>query len=375
MIRLYTYRLRIILRDRVNLFWTLAFPLLMATFFWLAFGSLTGQVETLQTMPVAVVEQQANPVFSAVLDSMAQGDGALLSITNTDDETAQDLLAQGDVVGIITLSDTPDLTVKAEGTGQSLLKAILDRTLQGQVTGMEIAKSNPLAAIGAVSQLSDSTAVTRRVTLSGGSLDFMLEYFYALIGMACLFGGFFGLNAVHSVQGSQSPLGARRSITPTSKTTMVLADTLASLTISFAEILILIAYMTLVLGIGLGSHWPAVLLLCLMGCACGVMLGVMLGAVLPFAFTVKEGVLIAGSLLCSFLAGMMYNQMRYIVEEYVPFLNRINPASLITDAFYALDAYGVGARYWIDMGWMLLLVVVMATASILVLRRKQYASV
>ena len=37
----------------------------------------------------------------------------------------------------------------------------------------------------------------------------------------------------------------------------------------------------------------------------------------------------------SFLAGMMGGSMKYVIDKNVPIINKINPAAMITDGFYA----------------------------------------
>ena len=40
-VHIFSYRLKCLLRDKVTIFWTMLFPLLLATFFQLAFSNLT----------------------------------------------------------------------------------------------------------------------------------------------------------------------------------------------------------------------------------------------------------------------------------------------------------------------------------------------
>ena len=46
----------------------------------------------------------------------------------------------------------------------------------------------------------------------------------------------------------------------------------------------------------------------------------------------KIGIILGISMVSSFLAGLMNGNMKDIVEKSVPIVNRINPASLISDA-------------------------------------------
>ena len=77
--------------------------------------------------------------------------------------------------------------------------------------------------------------------------------------------------------------------------------------------------------------------------------------------------------LC-FLSGLMMGTMRMIVEQHIPWLNRINPAALISDAFDCLNVYQDYDRYLEKNVSMLILAVLFVTIGILLTRRRKYAS-
>ena len=70
----------------------------------------------------------------------------------------------------------------------------------------------------------------------------------------------------------------------------------------------------------------------------------------------------------------MMGTMRMVVEKYAPFVNRINPAALISDSFYALNNYDTLTRYTGNILTLLFMTVLFLIISILVTRRKTYAS-
>src|SRR5574337_179670 len=52
---LFIYRLKQTLRDRSILFWTIAFPMILGTFFFMAFGDLAKHDEIATEIPIAMV--------------------------------------------------------------------------------------------------------------------------------------------------------------------------------------------------------------------------------------------------------------------------------------------------------------------------------
>ena len=89
----------------------------------------------------------------------------------------------------------------------------------------------------------------------------------------------------------------------------------------------------------------------------------------------KAGIFIALTMLGCFLSGMMGVTMKYVVDTNLPFVNRINPAGLITDGFYALYYYETLDRYTMDMIALLLFSFVMIFISMFQLRRQRYDSI
>ena len=61
--------------------------------------------------------------------------------------------------------------------------------------------------------------------------------------------------------------------------------------------------------------------------------GCFVGSLGKLSEGIKVAVILAISMVCSFLAGLMNSNMKDLVEKHVPIINRINPAALISDAF------------------------------------------
>lgn len=81
----YRYRLKCILRDRQLMFWTLLFPILLATLFNLALSKIATKFRWLSS---ANAELDANPAFSSALE----GTGDLFVVTHTTQSEAEALL-------------------------------------------------------------------------------------------------------------------------------------------------------------------------------------------------------------------------------------------------------------------------------------------
>jgi len=81
------------------------------------------------------------------------------------------------------------------------------------------------------------------------------------------------------------------------------------------------------------------------------------------------------SMLMSFLAGLMWVDMKEVIARKAPVLSYINPAALIADAFYSLYVFDTHRRFFINIGMLCVISVVMCVASFMQLRRERYASI
>ena len=86
--RLFTTRFKCLVHDKVALFWTMLFPLVLATLFFFAFGNMMNSQESIQPIPVAVVQNDAyaqDTIFRQTLDAVSQqGEDPLFLLTYTD---------------------------------------------------------------------------------------------------------------------------------------------------------------------------------------------------------------------------------------------------------------------------------------------------
>lgn len=377
-LHIFSARLKCLLRDRALVFWTLLFPIILAVFFNMAFSNLNRE-ETFQPFPVAVVqsaEYRADTNFKSVLASVSTGKNRMFDLTAAADRQAADkLLADGKIKGYITVGKEIGMTVKSSGLDETILKAFLDSYRRTASSVAAIARADPAALQrGVLNDLGKNTDYTKAVPISSASPDDTLSYFYSLIAMACLYGGFWGLKEVGDIQANLSPRAARVNVAPVHKLKTFLSGFAAAVLLNFAEILILLAFLIFGLQISFGPRTGYVILTAFSGCVMGLAFGALVGALVRGGEGIKVAVLMSVSMLGSFLSGMMYQNIKYIVQQNAPVLSYLNPVNLLTDAFYSLYYYDTLARYAVNMGAILILTVLFFGGTYLVIRRQKYAS-
>ena len=366
MAHLYKYNLMQQLREKNAMFWTLLFPIIMGALFYVTFG--TSAIEMMKNIPVAAVAGE-NQNFETFLEEMDS-----LEVQIMTDEEAKAALEKGKIKGIFYCDQEPSLTVAGTQIDESILEVLLKAYTENQQMMMEIGESNPLGLVAAIPAMNDYRDMVIHTSVSGNEVKDSLTYFFALIAMACMFGSLSGLLAASSLRADQSALAARQSVVPVHRMSAVVSQMLSCFTIQFANICILLLYLHFVLQISFGERWILLLPVCALGCMAGVAFGIFVGSQ-RLKEGIKIGILVGGTLFMSFLSGLMFGNMKDVVEHHIPILNRINPAALIADAFYSISIYENMARYRRNLLLLAAITAVLVFVSYKKLRRERYDSI
>lgn len=372
---LYKYRIISLLKEKTIMFWSIAFPLLLGTLFFVAFGGITDSTEAYDTIPVALVENKENAQFTEVLGSVEFSENVpMFEVIPATYEEAAALLKNDSVSGIIIVDDEIILRVNKEGLNQTVLEQFTEQYERQVALITDIYMTNSGALEDVIKVLSEESAEVKTVSLSGADSDPLVYYFYALIGLACLYGSFIGLQLANDLQPYQSALAARRCVTPTHHLKILLSDTLAALTLHFAELMIVWFYLRVILRIEIGRQPGYFMLACLLGSLIGITIGQFNGTVLRKKPGLQIAVSLGFSMISSMLSGLMAVDMKYAIDKACPIINRLNPASLITDAFYCLSTFDDYSRYLTDIATLGVIAVILIMATFLSSRKSRYKS-
>ncbi len=369
---LFINRFKVILKNKELLFWTLIFPLALGTFFYMAFSRLD-EDEKFNAFDIAIINNEE--YNSSELKKVIDNTDELFKVILVDNvNSANELLDEDKIVGYYYLNEEIKVIVKNSSTNATIMKSFIDSYNQtisviGNIYEFDYTKvSDDL-----ISKINSNYEYFKDT--SNKNVDFTVLYFYTLIGMACLYGGMFGINAILDCEANLSKRGARFVVSPTNKFVSLLVNLLVSFIIQYIEILILLAFLIFVLGINFGNQVPYLLILSLLGSLAGLSLGMFVGVSNKKSYDTKIAILNAVSLSCSFLAGMMIGDLKYVIEKNLPILNRINPVALITDGLYSLYYYNDLTLYTRSMICLFIFSVVLILAAFVFLRRKKYDSI
>lgn len=287
------------------------------------------------------------------------------------------MLDNNEIVGYVTYGNPVNLTVKNSGFDQTILKEIFDQYSQTVSAVVSIMSQNPAAfQTGLAEDLQNSNNYIKEVQIgTKDKPDTTVNYFYTLIAMSCFYGAFFGLKEVTDIQANLSKRAARLNLAPVHKLKVLTAGMLAGLLVSLIEIMLLMSYLVFALKIDFGNQIGFILLTCLVGCASGITFGALISSIIKKGEGVKTAILIASTMTASFLAGMMFDKMKYIIQQNVPVLSYLNPISLLTDAFYALYYYDTHSRFFFNIGLLTGYTAVFCLVTYLIIRRQKYDSI
>lgn len=368
------YELKIGLREKDLIFWLMIFPVILGTLFKIAFGGIYEKTHVFSTIPTAVVETAEDAIFRTVIDTVTEGDEPLLSVTYADEETALQLLKDGEVEGIIYTGEALSLTVAGEGVEETILQTFLEQYSVRETIIRDVLTNDPLQAEAVITALSEEVSTCTPIPLTEGNTDNFIQYFYNLIAIVALYGSITGLHITVQSQANLSPLGARKSCSPTPKSVSLAAGLIGSYLVQAVCMLICVSYLAFVLKIDFGDRLPFVYLAAILGGTTGVSLGFFVGSLNQFGFEAKVGISMAVSMLCCFLSGLMVGNMKALIAQNLPWVNNINPAAIISDSFYCLNIYSDYTRFTEKIVSMLVLSVVFTVLGFVLTRRKKYAS-
>ncbi len=370
---IFLYRIKSLLRQKSLVFWTMIFPIALATFFNISLGNIKS-MNDFAPIPVALVNNTAYPELAETMKGLSEGDGRLFDLTIADEQLAQNLLKNNEISGYIVPGDTPTLVVTKTGLNQSILKNFIDQYTHNALAMQDIAVHHPESIPDLLTAMGASQNYVKEVSVTQRSTDPTLIYFYALIAMSCLYGSMYGLEEVNRVQANLTPHAARLNVAPVHKLKVFAAGMSAAILIHYTGLLALLGYMQFILDINFGDNVFYVALILFIGSILGISMGSVISAVVKKSEGIKIAVVLLISMVGSFLAGMMIGEVKYYIAQKLPILGYLNPANLLSDALYALYYYDTHTRLYINLAGMSIFALVFCSATYLLIRGRKYAS-
>ena len=378
------------LRAPVYLFWVIAFPLIMGSIFSFMFSDI-GEFYRVQAVPVAVVEDAAlaeRPAFRAFLDAASEGDEAALDVTYVASESdALALAEEGTAAAYVRLSadGVPEMVVPTYEDSRSqlersVIRTLLDAYLQRQAVSELLVRAAAdgvaVDAARAAEAFSGAMVATEEADVLRVDADGYSRYYYALLAMTILMTASMALYAVAQARANCTPIGARCQVSALSPGRQLITVVGASWICAFACIAVAFAFLRIALDVEFGGRDGLALGACAVCALTATALGSFIGAVPRISTDAKTGVCVAVASVGALTAGLYGEfamQFADYLSEHFPWIQAVNPAAQIAEAFYALAYYDSLSPFATALAALAAMAAVLFLASAALMRRQRYA--
>lgn len=382
------YSLKTLFRSNALIFWTFAFPIILGTFFKMAFSDIENS-EKLDIINIAIINNEEfnnDIVFKNTFKELSDknSENYMFNIKYTTLEESKKLLEEEKITAYILFKDNNiDMSINKNGINETVTKYVIDevqskKTILTNIITKELVNNNYEVDYTEITNLANSimnNSKAKFINKSRSNLSYTMVEYYTLIAMACLYGSMLSMYIINYILPNMNSVGKRVSISGVYKSSLITSCLIASYIVQIIGIAILFLYTIFVLKVDYGNHIGKVILLMLTGSLAGLSLGVSVSTIIKTNENAKTGILVAITMIMCFLSGMMGITMKYIIDKNAKILNIINPANMITDGFYSLYYYDTFNRYYFNIISLIIFSILMILISYSGLRRQKYDSI
>lgn len=375
------YNLKALFKNKGLIFWSFAFPIIMATLFNMAFGNWE-ESEKFTSINIGIVTNEYfdnNIIAKNVFNSLSDGDNKIFNITYASKDEVTNLLTDKKIEGIIEYTDSnPNIIINSNSVSSTIIKSVVDEIETNNTIFSDLMKSGKYASndmeeqVNRIIEKINSTTINTK-DISVKKLDIAVIEYYSLLAMTCLYGGFIAMSAISNSLASASSRGKRVAISPIKKSTAILSSLCASFIVQLIGALLLLIYINII-GVNLHTNLISLFIITILGVLSGISIGLIVSVMVNKSEDTKLGIIIAISMALSVLSGMTGVSLKYVIDSKIPFINKINPAAMITDGLYAVY-YENSARFLNNIISLIIFISLLIVISILYMRRKKYDNI
>ena len=375
----FKYSFKVLIRNKGLIFWTFAFPILLGLFFYLAFSDIENK------------EFQNDEFYKEAIKELSDKNNSsrIFNTKYVSKKEAEEKLKNKKISGYLEFTnDNVNITVNSSGVNETIIKYVVselksDKKIMNDLVRREVIKSqnNSYDKIINYEEIYNNFIKilnednVKLNNISNKNLSYTMIEYYTLIAMACLYGSMLSMYITNFKLANMNSVGKRTSLSPTSKTKLLLSSLFSSYLVQLIGLTLLFIFTIFVIKVDYGNNLLLVIALSLVGSLSGLTLGVFVASKFKVSEGSKIGILISVIMLGSFLSGMMGITMKYVIDKNVPIINKLNPVNMITDGLYSLYYYNTLDRYYFNIISLVIFSIIMMILSINSLRRQKYDSI
>lgn len=370
------YRFLCQLRSKESIFWLLFFPMILSVMFYAGLRDIANgeKFEAVDIVVVDDAEFEKEKVMASIIENVSADDkesvdsDKIFVTQYVSKEEAEKLLDDNKVSAYIYFNGECNVVFKKNGTKQTIVKKFFDIAIQKEKLFTEVAReNNGNIPPNLLETINDSTSYIKDVSNKRGKADTVLQNFYSILGMVCMYGAATGCVAMNYLQTNQSALAKRNTVAPVSKMKQLLSYFLVDMLMNDVIVLLVLAFIRFALGIDFGNRTGLIIFTTIVGGTMGLSFGYFFASITKKSVEFKNNMVIGISMICSFLAGMMSNEVQYFVKQHAYIIDRINPVNLITESYYKLYYYTDLSKYYENIIILIMMTVLFAIGTITVL--------
>lgn len=210
----FKYAFKTLFRNKMLLFWTYAFPIILGTFFYMAFSNIENS-EKLDIIDIAIVDNEAfqnHPLYKEAFQSLSdeENENRLFHTQYVTEEEAKQQLQEKEIIGYMLLEeDTPKVVIATNGINETIFQYVteeivgtsemmhilVEQEIQKEATTGKESIDYEALYTNMAERIQNQKANIENITSNHLSYT-MIEY-YTLIAMACLYGGILGMVAIN----------------------------------------------------------------------------------------------------------------------------------------------------------------------------------
>ena len=116
------YSLKIIFKNKGLIFWTFIFPIILGTFFYMAFSNIENS-EKLDIINIAV-DENIDLNFKSIIENIEHDNNKLFDITYTDSKNAKDMLKANEIIGYLDINK--NIMINKNGIDATVFKYVVE---------------------------------------------------------------------------------------------------------------------------------------------------------------------------------------------------------------------------------------------------------
>ena len=360
----YIFKIKEFFQNKTTLFFSLVLPLLFITFFNLTIARIDS-TNNFSTIPIAVESMK----IKEVLKDIEVKDGEkLFNIVESKDYS----------------KDLESKKITAYIKGNSDLEVIVeDRTVHSSIVFETINMYNHIHKMYGKVMATDFTINPKEIMenynrdnnivnkLDTSNKNQSLIYFFTIIAMACLSASNQGVDIGEILNPkSEMEYVKRILISPINRFKIILAEFLGALTFSLFVTYMGLAYLAIVQP-AITSFLPKIIIASTFGTILGLLFGVFISLAIKTKLTTKYNISAVLYVFSCFLAGMMVNVVPYLIDEKAPFLNYINPATVITKTLKNIYYFENNSKFLLGLSNIIILIIIFTLLILFFSRRRK----